>query len=108
MTHDKACNVLGRYCWTHKEITEAGIPGWPRTGSGNEYTRYSPWASNADGGVTEAIIWANGDTHSGRGFNQGGRQCSICQLNCLYPVEPGISNHSDNYREIRIGKILEN
>ena len=81
MNSHKKCNVSGHYCWDHKQTLQFTPTGWAKV-KANEYTHYSPWASNANGGVTESIVWANGDVHSNRGFSNGDKQCSLCGLNC--------------------------
>src|SRR5690349_8923401 len=96
MTHDKTCNILGRYCWTHRVKTDTGIPYWPIAHHG-EYTHYSPWARNevTGQGYTESIIWANGDIDARRTMYQ---PCSMCNRRCTHPVR--IDDKGDNYKEI--------
>lgn len=100
-TTHKTHNVLGHYCWTCKAKTEAGIPGWPKAHNG-DYTHYSPWASNQYGGVTTAIIWANGDASRGK----DGSLCNDCEKLCGNPVEPSFQWGKDPYNSI-VSKMLK-
>ena len=95
MTTHKNHNILGHYCWTCKTKTEAGLPGWPKAHKG-DYTHYSPWASNQEGGVTIAVIWANGDVSRGR----DGTLCNDCEQNCANPVESSFQWGKDAYRSV--------
>jgi hypothetical protein len=95
MRDHKNCNVLGEYCWTCRVKTSSHIPGWTRPMRG-PYTHYSPWASNNGKGVTEAVIWANGDIESKR----EGTACTMCGKNCSHPVNRSVTERGDNYREI--------
>lgn len=92
----KGCNILGRYCWTHKVKTEAGIPGWTRPLKGPA-TGYGLWDSNETGGYTQVITWKNGDRETRRGINSG---CFVCGRNCSHPVSQGVTNNHDGYYSI--------
>ena len=87
--------VLGRYCWTCGVKTQAGVPGWPPALRG-PMVHYGLWDSFEGKGATESIVWANGDETRKR----DGSLCSVCELNCAYPVERTASNKGDSYREI--------
>ncbi len=96
--HGNGCNVLGRYCWTHKVKTEAGIPGWTRPLKGPG-TGYGAWDSNEYGGYTHVITWKNGDQESRRGINKEGIKngCFVCHKNCANPVSFGVTGKYDGY-----------
>lgn len=90
LMHDEKCDVLGRYCWTHKMQTEAGIPGWPVTAKTEEFVRHSPWDSKDSVGFTESILWANGDTETPK----DNYTCILCANNvCPRPVLRGVEYH---------------
>lgn len=93
--HDRKCNVLGRYCWTHRAAVESGIPGWGKKPHSDNFVRRSPWTQD-----TEQIIWANGDTEDPK----RGYQCGMCHKEpCIIgaPVPP-----STEYKEV-LGKSAD-
>jgi hypothetical protein len=114
MKHNKQCNVLGHYCWTHSIKTMPGVPGWRRQGHSDTWQIRSPWGgtkgndSERFAGIvdvthqfTEQIIWANGDTEDPK----RGYMCTVCgnsPCNVNYPVPPS-SDYSEvigpNYRK---------
>lgn len=96
-------NILGRYCWTCQLPVENGIPYWPKSHKG-AFTRYSIWEINevTGQGYTESIIWANGDSDRRQNQNE---PCAMCHRHCRYPVNKGITDQGDMYREI--GRIRE-
>ena len=96
--HDTQCNILGRYCWTHRIKVDNGIPYWPKSHKG-EFTRYGLWDRNEVTGVgnTESIVWANGDSERRQNQNE---PCAMCSKHCKYPVNRGITDQGDTYREI--------
>lgn len=98
MKEHKTHNILGKYCWTCKTKTEAGLPGWPKAHRGDS-TRYSVWAKNdiTGEGCTNTIIWANGDADQKRDTDQ---PCSVCSKHCAHPVKEGFKNRRGQYREI--------
>ncbi len=98
----KNCLVLGRYCWTHKVKTEAGIPGWgrPSKGPGVGYSLYARNEVTGEG-YAEAVIWANGDSHR----RKDQTECSLCGKNCGNPVERGFLANRDKYKEIYVSQL---
>lgn len=116
MKHNQvSCNVLGRYCWTCKKVTETGIPGWPKGMKANDNCKESVAPKEAFQMVQSKsighnpyenltnVVWMNGDNSSVKDQ----RPCNICGKHCSYPVERSFLNQYDGYREIVVGKLLE-
>lgn len=115
MRHDKTCNILGRYCWTHKLNTQPGIPGWPKAMKASEHGNGSlapkeafrhPSSKYIGTNPYEqltSVVWLNGDANS----SNDTRPCAVCEKHCEHPVERSFTNQYDGYRAITVGKLLD-
>lgn len=103
----KTHNVLGKYCWTCKAKTAAGVPGWPRgthsdyfSTSGNvlstEQNQNSKYIGHNPYSNLTSVVWANGDRAGGAERPQ----CKDCGRHCGKPVEFSFEWGRDPYSEI--------
>lgn len=106
-TEFKGHNILGRYCWTCRKPTEAGIPGWTRSSRSDHFadtrnTEPKEMRTNMQNpkyigpnpyNNLTSIVWANGDT--ARGKDQ--TQCRDCEKHCGKPVDRAFDWGVDPY-----------